>query len=95
MTGYTPPAPLALRLAGLAALALIGITCSDRGPTGPGLPSQAAFAVAPQFARAADGPDLSFLSLRRVRGTLTPIGGGTPYTSEATSSATARPSPST
>ena len=50
MTGHTHPAPLALRLAGLAALALIGITCRDRDPVGPGLPSQAAFAVAPQFA---------------------------------------------
>lgn len=82
MTGHTPPAPLALRLAGLAAFALIGITCRDRDPMGPGLPTRAAFAVAPQFARAA-AADLGFLSLRKVRGTLTPIGGGMPYSAEA------------
>ena len=78
-----PRAPVALRLAGLAVIALFGITCRDRDPMGPGLPSQASLAVAPQMQRAAQAGGPSFLAMRSVHGVLTPIGGGAAYSVEA------------
>ena len=75
--------PLVLRLAGLATLALFGITCRDRDPMGPGLPSQASLAVAPQMQRAALAGGPSFLAMRSVHGLLTPIGGGASYAVDA------------
>ena len=79
----SPPASLALRLAGLAALALIGITCRDRELLGPGLPSRASLAVAPQMQRASAAGGPSFVSMRTVHGVLTPLGGGTSYSVSA------------
>ncbi|HEX8849289.1 MAG TPA: Ig-like domain-containing protein [Gemmatimonadaceae bacterium] len=75
---------VAPRIAGILVLALVGITCRDRDPMGPGLPSQASLAIAPQMARAAAAGGPSFVSLQKVRGILTPVGGGQPYSVEAT-----------
>jgi hypothetical protein len=72
----TTPVPLALRLGGLAAIALFGITCRDRDPMGPGLPSQASLAIVPQMQQPALAGGPSFVSMRSVHGVLTPIGGG-------------------
>jgi hypothetical protein len=79
----TSPVPLALRFAGIAAIALFGITCRDRDPMGPGLPSQASLAVAPQMQQPALAGGPSFLAMRSVRGVLTPIGGGAAYDTDA------------
>lgn len=73
------PGRFALRPAGLAAIALFGITCRDRDPIGPALPRQASLAVAPQMERSAQAGGPSFVAMRAVRGVLTPIGGGAPY----------------
>ena len=79
----TTPVPLALRLGGLAAIALFGVTCRDRDPMGPGLPSQASLAVAPQMQQPALAGGPSFVSMRSVHGVLTPIGGGASYSVDA------------
>ena len=50
---------------------------------GPGLPSQASLAVAPQMQRAAQAGGPSFLAMRSVHGVLTPIGGGAAYSVDA------------
>ncbi|NUQ91792.1 MAG: hypothetical protein HOQ26_02645 [Gemmatimonadaceae bacterium] len=71
------------RIAGVLAVALVGITCRDREPMGPGLPNRASLAIAPQLARAAATGGPSFVSLQKVRGLLTPIDGGPPYAIEA------------
>ena len=83
MTGRTPVLNLALRLSGLAALALVAITCRDRAPTGPALPSQAALAVAPRLAVSAQAGGPGFFSIRTVHGVLTPAGGGGSYSRNA------------
>lgn len=67
----------------MLALALVGITCRDRDLMGPGLPSQAALAIVPQMERAAATGGPSFVSLRTVRGILTPADGGPSYSAEA------------
>ncbi|MFL5561957.1 MAG: Ig domain-containing protein [Gemmatimonadaceae bacterium] len=74
---------LVRRLARLAALALLGVGCRDRAPVGPGLPSHAALAIAPQLQRAAQAGGPSFVSIKSVRGVLTPAGGGEPYVVDA------------
>lgn len=79
----TNPVPRALRLGGLAAIVLVGSTCRDRGPMGPGLPSRATLAVAPQLQQAALTGGPSFVSMRSVHGVLTPIGGGVSYSADA------------
>ena len=83
MTGRTSSVSLVLRLAGLATLALAGVTCRDSSPLGPGLPGTASLAIAPTMQRAAAAGGPTFTSIRRARGVLTPVGGGTPYTSDA------------
>ena len=77
MTRHPPSSPtsLAPRLAGLAALALIGITCQGREPVGPGLPSNASLAVAPRMQQAAAAGGPSFVSMRTLHGVLTPVSG--------------------
>ena len=73
----TTPVPFVLRLSGLVALALFGMSCGDGVPMGAGLPSRASLAIAPtmQGPALAGGP--SFVSMRAVHGVLTPVGGGT------------------
>ena len=83
MTGRPFRFTLALRFTAFAALALPAISCRDRAPIGPGLPSQATLAVAPRFAVAAQAGGPGFFSIRTVHGVLTPIGGGTSYSREA------------
>ena len=69
-----------LRKAGVLALALSSLTCRDANPLAPGLPNQASLAIAPQMQSAAASGGPSFVSLQKVVGTLTPVGGGTGYT---------------
>ncbi len=75
---------LRLRLAGVLALALIGVTCRDQDPLAPGLPGRASLPVAPSFEqpnarRVSTTSGGAFATLKSVRGTLTPVGGGTAY----------------
>lgn len=79
----TTPVPFVLRLSGLVALALFGMSCGDGVPMGAGLPSRASLAIAPtmQGPALAGGP--SFVSMRAVHGVLTPVGGGTSYSTSA------------
>lgn len=72
-----------LHNAGVLVLAFTAVTCRDGGPAGPGLPGQARVAVAPRFQRAAASGGPSFVSLEKVIGTLTPVGGGTAYVIES------------
>ncbi|HEX2779260.1 MAG TPA: Ig-like domain-containing protein [Gemmatimonadaceae bacterium] len=84
MKGRVAARPALLpRLAAIFALALVGITCRDRDPMGPGLPSQAALAIAPRMERGAASGGPSFVSLRTVRGVLTPTNGGASYSADA------------
>lgn len=72
-----------LRYAGLAVLALAGITCRDANPLAPGLPTRASLAVAPAFERPSlrreAAPAGVFGALKSVHGALVPAGGGTAY----------------
>ena len=55
------------RLAAPALLALAGLTCRDRSPTGPGIPLPARLAVAPAFQQTApDGPTIALSRARAV-----------------------------
>ena len=69
-----------LRKTGVLALAFSSLTCRDSNPLAPGLPNQLSLAVAPQLQRAALSGGPSFVSLQKVVGTLTPVGGGRAYT---------------
>ena len=48
----------AIRSLGIAALALTGLSCQDKGLTGPGLPQRARLSVAPSFNVASDMPTI-------------------------------------
>ena len=66
------PAYLRSRFAGVALLALAGLTCRDRSLTGPGLTAPAKLRVTPSVAAAPFGP---LFTLGSVRVTLTPYPG--------------------
>ena len=74
---------IAARLIGPSLIALAAVTCRDQDPTGRGLPSQAALAIAPQMERAALAGAPSVFGIVSVHGVLTPTGGGTPYAVDA------------
>ena len=83
MTGRPSRFTLAVRITAFAGLVLPAISCRDRAPIGPGLPSQATLAIAPRFAVAAQAGGPAFFSIRTVHGVLTPVGSGTSYTRDA------------
>ena len=76
-----------LRLAGLLALTLAGITCRDGNPLAPGMPVRASLAVAPSFERPAlqraGATAGAFGALKTVHGALVAAGGGAPYQASA------------
>ncbi len=83
MTGRPSRFKFAVRFTALGALALPAISCLDRAPIGPGLPSQATLAVAPRFAAAVQPGGPGFFSIQTVHGVLTPVGGGGSYSRDA------------
>jgi hypothetical protein len=74
----------ASRLIGLSMIAIAVVACREQDPMGRGLPSDAALAIAPQLERAAQAGAPSFFGIESVHGVLTPIGGGAPYSVDAT-----------
>lgn len=83
MTGRIPRLNVPARLTALLALVLATATCRDGMPGGPGLPSEARLAVAPRFAVAGQAGGPSVFNIRSVHGVLTPVGGGAPYSRDA------------
>lgn len=74
--------PAVTGVLGALAVAIAAAGCREADPAGPGLPSRAILAIAPRLQPAAAAGGATFISLRKVRGILTPLDGGPPSVAE-------------